>query len=412
MSNSWLYELFINDAKAALNSRGPSSGGTTTPSTPSAPVDLPAKEVNFRDYDGTVLYAYTVAEAAALTKLPPLPERKGLICQGWNWSLEDIKTHGRAVEVGAMYITDDGKTRIYVELAEGKTAPRLGCYINGSVTVDWGDGSEPDIITGTIADSNDTSKLQWTPAHKYADHGKYVITLSVDGEVGIAGSSHSSYGGSYLCSGTNAAGVNSNEIYYASIYKIELGAGITVLINAAFRHLYMLRYITIPQNISKIGAYAFDGCKSLRHVTIPNDVTTISTSHICYHCCSLHSISVPFNTPSFAYNAFSGCDVLSYVTIHENITAIGNDAFNANDRLTVVRIPKAVKSIPARAFQACYGLVRMDFSNHETVPTLGDSSTAIEKNAYSLKILVPSALLEEWKAATNWSNYADKIVGV
>lgn len=75
--------------------------------------DVAVKDVNFRDYNGTVLYSYTVEEASALTELPPLPTHEGLVCQGWNWTLADIKEMGRAVEVGAMYITDDGKTRIY-----------------------------------------------------------------------------------------------------------------------------------------------------------------------------------------------------------------------------------------------------------------------------------------------------------
>jgi hypothetical protein len=36
--------------------------------------------VRFYDYDGTLLYSYTVAEAQELTELPPLPEQPGLIC--------------------------------------------------------------------------------------------------------------------------------------------------------------------------------------------------------------------------------------------------------------------------------------------------------------------------------------------
>ena len=106
--------------RAAISGIETGGGGTVNPT-------ATAKAVNFRDYDGTILYSYTVDEAAALTELPPLPEHSGLICQGWNWSLDDIKAMGRAVEVGAMYITDDGKTRIYIHLEEGRTAPMRGC---------------------------------------------------------------------------------------------------------------------------------------------------------------------------------------------------------------------------------------------------------------------------------------------
>lgn len=94
-------------------------------------------DINFWDYDGTLLYAWTLAELAGKTELPPLSSHDGLICQGWNWTFQDIKSVGHAVDVGAMYITDDGKTRIYIHLEEGRTSPMLSICPNGTVTVDW-----------------------------------------------------------------------------------------------------------------------------------------------------------------------------------------------------------------------------------------------------------------------------------
>ena len=83
------------------------------------------KDVNFYDYDGTLLYSYTLEEAQALTELPALPTREGLTCQGWNYDLATIKSYGRKVNVGATYITDDGTTRIYIKLEDGRTSPCL-----------------------------------------------------------------------------------------------------------------------------------------------------------------------------------------------------------------------------------------------------------------------------------------------
>ena len=79
-----------------------------------------AKAVNFRDYDGTILHSYTKDEFLALTELPPLPTREGLICQEWNWDYADAVeyvTEYGVLEVGATYITDDGKTRLYIRIA-------------------------------------------------------------------------------------------------------------------------------------------------------------------------------------------------------------------------------------------------------------------------------------------------------
>lgn len=81
------------------------------------------KPVKFRDCDGTVLHSYTANEVASMTELPSLPTRAGLTCQGWNWTLQQVKdyaaSYGRC-EIGATYTTDDGKTRIKLTIQDPK----------------------------------------------------------------------------------------------------------------------------------------------------------------------------------------------------------------------------------------------------------------------------------------------------
>ena len=300
----------ISEQNAALKalkdtlSQKAAGGGSVTPT-------ATAKAVNFRDYDGTVLYSYTVDEAAALTDLPPLPEHSGLICQGWNWSLDGIKAMGRAVEVGAMYITDDGKTRIYIHLEDGRTSPMLGCCPNGTVTVDWGDGTEPDTLTGTS-----TSTVQWTPTHEYGAAGDYVIKLSVDGSVGFSGvNSPNQY--SYLLRYSSGLDVR-NRVYQNAIQKVEIG-----------------------DDVNSIGHQAFNNCYSLSAITIPDGVTSIGSN----------------------------------------------------------------------VFYNCYGVRYYDFTALTAVPTLSNTD-AFTGIAADCEIRVPAALADEWKAATNWTTYADYIVGV
>lgn len=50
-----------------------------------------------------------------------------------------------------------------------------------------------------------------------------------------------------------------------------------------------------------------------------------------------------------------------------------------------------------------------DFTACATVPTLAYNN--IFDLPYDCQIRVPAALVNEWKAATNWSTYADHIVG-
>ena len=282
-----------------------------------------AKAVNFRDYDGTVLYSYTVDEAAALTELPALPEHSGLICQGWNWSLDSIKAMGRAVEIGAMYITDDGKTRIYIHLEDGRTSPMLGCCPNGTVTVDWGDGTEPDTLTGTS-----TQTVKWTPTHEYSAAGDYVIKLTVSGSVSFAGSNSSNQHSNLLRYSSGAD--TRNQVYQSAIQKVEIGGSITSIRDDAFSSCYSLSSITIPDSVASIGSFAFISCYSLSSITIPDSVTSIVSSAFgdCYGV-RYYDFTRHAAVPTLSYaNAFSGiaadCEIRVPIALYEEWIAATN----------------------------------------------------------------------------------------
>ena len=382
--------------RAAISGIETGGGGSSNPT-------AAAKAVNFRDYDGTVLYSYTVDEAAALTELPALPEHSGLICQGWNWPLDDIKAMGRAVEIGTMYITDDGKTRIYIHLEDGRTSPMLGCCPDGTVTVDWGDGTAPDTLTGTSV-----STVKWTPTHEYGAAGDYVIKLSVSGSAWFAGS-NSSNQYSYLLRYSSGAD-GRNRVYQNAIQKVEIGDGVTSIGSNAFDRCYSLSSVTMPNGVTSIGSYAFANCYSLSSITIPDSVTSIGNFAFA-SCYSLSSVTMPNGVTSIGSNAFASCYSLSSVTMPNGVTSIGSYAFANCYSLSSVTMPNGVTSIGDFAFSICCGVRYYDFTRHAAVPTLS-SANAFREIAADCEIRVPIALYEEWIAATNWSTYADHIVYV
>ena len=347
------------------------AGGTT----PGAPGDI-----TFYDYDGTIVTSWTLSELATKTSLPDYPSHDGLICQGWNWSLADLKTTNRKMNVGAMYITDDGKTRIYIRLEEGRTSPMLGICPNGTVTVDWGDGTTPDTLTGT-----DITTVQWTPNHAYAVPGEYIIKLTVDGTMGFYGESASNSGGAILRYSSSVD--NRNNVYQSSVQKIEIGNGAT-----------------------SIGSHAFDDCYSLTSITIPNSVTSIG-SHAFYECYSLASITIPNSVTSIEESAFTLCVILKSIIIPNGVTSIKESVFTSCYSLTSIIIQNGVTSIERRAFAFCYGAAFYDFTTYTMVPTLALANVFNGISA-DCQIRVPASLVDTWKAATNWSTYADHIVGV
>ena len=137
-------------------------------------------DVNFIDYDGTLIASKTKAEINAMTSdsdLPANPTHTGLTAQGWNWKVAQLKAQLTAmpdqpVWVGQMYITTSGATEIDVDLDESDhLSPYLWLCVNGTVVIDWGDNTNTDTLTGT---SISTAISQ---QHTYSSVGKYTIKI-------------------------------------------------------------------------------------------------------------------------------------------------------------------------------------------------------------------------------------------
>ena len=270
------------------------------------------KDVNFYDYDGTIVDSYTAAEFAALSAMPANPSHTGLTAQGWNWSLANAKIYvakyGK-LNIGQMYVTTSGDTEIDIQLGVSRNTPYLGCCPNGTVEIDWGDGSAHDTLTGTS-----TSTLQ-SIQHTYPDTGEmFTIRLHMEsGELGFAGDSSS--GSQLLYNGTTMT-TNGQHAYQNAVKEIRCGSHVTSIGTYAFRYCYSLASVTIPDGVTNIGTYAFAYCYSLTSVTIPDGVTNIGNKAF-QTCISLaHLIFEPTTPPTLANaDAFNSIppDLVVYV---------------------------------------------------------------------------------------------------
>lgn len=387
-------QLIYPDGFVTAISNIPTGG---TPSEPPAEADI-----NFYDYDGTLLYAWSLDELAGKTALPDLPTRTGLTCQGWNCTLAELQAENRRMNVGAIYTTDDGTTRIYISLYNGRLSPMLGLGVNGTVTVDWGDGTSPTTLTGS-----NIGTAVYTPTHDYAAAGEYVIKLSVDGTAGFVGAGGTNAGASILR--YSASADNRNSAYRNAVKKIEIGSGITALNNAAFTNAYSLRAISLPNTVTSIGSSVFNGCIGLRFLAIHRNASSIGLN-VFFNCNTLQHICLPGNASEIQNSLTSQCYALADMTL-PSIAIIKNNAFSNCWSLACVACPSSVTTIGAGAFANCYGLQYLDFTSHESVPTLANVN-ALSGIPADCKIRVPAYLVNKWKAATNWATYADHIVGI
>lgn len=396
-----------SDSLAALIAAIEAGGGGGT----AVPVSM--KDVNFYDYDGTLVASYTLAEAQALTALPEGPTHDGLIFQGWNWTLEKINALTRPMNVGAMYITDDGKTRLHIRVWD-KARSTVPLYFSqtvaNGVTIDWGDGSAAETISGT--GNVNTS-------HAYGAAGDYTISLAVaDGCVLYLGTGYSGTcvmgpndGGLAYCNLLQSVnlGVNTSLYNYYSFAKcyslasVTIPSNITSISSDTFRSCYSLVSITIPINVTYLSDNSFLGCNSLASISICDGIKSIGKS-VFQQCYSLASITIPDNVTSIGGNAFYNCYSLASITIPEGITTIDTYLFSYCQSLASITIPDSVTSIKSMAFYYSNGMAEYHLKP-TTPPTLASTNafTSIQSDCI---IYVPQGCLEAYQNATNWSAYA------
>ena len=322
-------------------------GGTSTTSD---------KVVHFIDYDGTALYDYSKDEWTNVTSLPAVPSHQGLVSQGWNWTKAQIDSYladypSGDVFVGVTYTTDTGHTRISIHLDEQYKSPMLGININGSVDIDWGDGSSHTTLTGTSLDT-----IKWSSAHNYSSDGDYVIKLAISGKAVIG--SDGTYGTILRYSNdTNSL----NARYLACITSIELGDSIESIGDRAFSNCIRLQSITIPNSVASIGAYAFNYCYSLEGMVVPDDVPSIG-DYTFYYCRTFENISIPSSISGTIGNwAFGECSSIKNITIPLGVTNIGLSAFAFCTKLKQIVIPDGVTSIGKAAFNGCNTIKKISF---------------------------------------------------
>ena len=220
-----------------------------------------------------------------------------------------------------------------------------------------------------------------------------------------------------------------------SLKSITIPDSVTTIKDSAFFGCSSLTGITIPDSVTSIGARAFYNCSSLTGITIPDSVTSIGNNAFRF-CILLIDITIPDSVTSIGYGAFSAwtgatsTDIINFpneqlkikyfengeafsewksltsVTIPDKVTSIGAGAFRTCSKLIAIKLPENVTSIGMRAFAYCSELTDITVLR-ETPPTLG--TNAFDDIASNAVIYVPSGSVYDYKFATNWSRYANKI---
>ena len=346
------------------------------------------KDVNFIDYDGTLLYSYDAAEAMELTALPDNPSHTGLIAQGWNWTLTEIKDQLIAqdgegpVIVGQLYLTTSGATEFDIELtSKDYLSFELQIFLNGTIEIDWGDNSS--IITLTNNSFN-TPKLSST--HVYNSIGNYTIKINVTngsfrfGRASLSNNKFALFKPTQINSSTNEP---TSRYYIHMIKAIRIGTGVTYGYSS-FEYYTGLKYITFPANLSEnninFNTYTFSQCYSLKAVILPQK-SFFDANNEFYDCNSLEYVSLPGNFSSLECPIFGNCYSLKYITLPLNITHINSQ----NCFLNCSALKKLIAPNVQNLYRCCYSCSSLEKFIGKNVSTVAGS---VFSSNYSLQKVI------------------------
>lgn len=287
--------------------------------------------LNFYDYDGTLLYTYDGADVATMTALPENPDHElelGIEAQGWNWTLNQIKSMNGAganiIDVGQIYNRVTGSTNyttihvldmpiglnFWVQLYFSGNNTTVNVYCHGEQYV----GQHYENQFGLIGPFSSVSDFDVeieviSGAIEFKNNNTNCI-LRLDG---------------------GSDGYVNNRAVLDSIRNIYIGNRVYIS-NYAFYQCRYLETITIPNSqtitYGAIGDHAFEDCLRLKHVNFPHG-----------------------GLGSIGDGTFKGCKNLRVVTLPGDAEFdIGEETF-MNSGLEHTCLSDGIETIDVRAFK-------------------------------------------------------------
>lgn len=377
-------------------------------------------DVCFWDYDGTILYSYSAADFATLSSLPANPSHSGLTAQGWNWTLADAKTFVAAngfLDIGQLYVTSDGKTRVYLSLDSTKLNVKINlkCSVTNALTFDWGDGSstETNSSTGDI-----------TYEHTYATAGDYVIKIGVSsgtvtlgtasaykGLIGLNGSYNGWWGAiTKIECGTGVIIRDESLRFYHNIEAISMASD-TSASGANFERMDCLKVLILPQAWSQSSTRTINYCGKLRAICFAKQSYTRTGNASLRDNFSIRRLSAPIGyNGGIGHNVLNNSHSLEYMIIQDGVTSIDQYSIYAGWDLKKLTIPATVTSFNSNYPIGDVGSLLELHMLPTSVPTLGNASNFLYRRRADLKIYVPysadHSILTAYQTETNWSTFA------
>ena len=142
-------------------------------------------------------------------------------------------------------------------------------------------------------------------------------------------------------------------------------------------------------------------------------------------CSNLKSIPTKISTLKFGNidSMFESCKSLTFVKLDTSNAVMASNVFKSCEKLQTIDITRIPKSNFSYLCRNCYSLTKIIVRTMDTIPAFGSDMfgscyhfTGTQNETYNPdglkdgRIYVPDDKVEELKAASGWSDFADIIV--
>ncbi|MFI3255557.1 MAG: leucine-rich repeat domain-containing protein, partial [Eubacteriales bacterium] len=130
--------------------------------------------------------------------------------------------------------------------------------------------------------------------------------------------------------------------------------------DADFMNPTLMKNLTIPNSVTKIGEHAFEDCKKLETVVLPTGLTRIEACTFS-QCHSLKECILPEKVEEIGGFTFWDCKKLEQLHLPSSVKKVGDSAFNECTSLRKITCEGDDMKIHKRTFQSCENLEDIPF---------------------------------------------------
>ena len=157
---------------------------------------------------------------------------------------------------------------------------------------------------------------------------------------------------------------------HTHLHSLTLPEGLTTLPDYAFQGCSALQSVNLPSSLTSIGDYAFSGCP-IAEITIPENVPSINYTF--ENNTALRSVVIPSNVQSMT-GAFRGCTALETASLqHESRATSLAYTFAGCTSLHEIWIPTCFTNL-SHAFDGCSSLSNVMMAGEGDAITTADSA--------------------------------------